>query len=188
MIEQLVEWSAQQKSNNVSPVKCLSRYKLPELSPEQKNSLLSRNYAPKVSKTTGLPLSEKSCRGWLCEYLKIDNNWVPLPELLFLKEMLLQLPFINLVSRVGLVVLEPNGYINVHSDSPVHYQIAIPLIQDDGFHFVWEDWGEERLLTYTPYVIDINRRHCVWNTGNRRVFLNMTVAAFDSGNVLKTID
>lgn len=55
MIEQLVEWSAQQKSNNVSPVKCLSRYKLPELSPEQKTAYFLGIMPLKYQKQQGSP-------------------------------------------------------------------------------------------------------------------------------------
>ena len=183
MIRLLSKWAAKQIKNGVRPATTLP-YSFPALTAEQATLLVNRPYSIKLDKRLGNPVPESLASGWKSEYLMLNGEWIAGADLDFLKNSFYSLPFSQSIKRVGLMCLEPNGWITVHSDLPVCQQIAIPLVQDDGFHFAWEDWGEEHLLTYSVNIIDIGRRHTVWNTGDRRIYLNCLVDTWDTGESL----
>lgn len=184
----VIAWAVEQsKKKTKSPVIARHKHSFPELSADEQKFLLEYKYLPKKSKTTGLELPSTLCSLWGAQYLVIDHEVVAPPEFDFLVSKLKTLPIYQHLSRIAVMSLDTGGYIMPHSDNPLTMQVSIPLIYDNGFHFVWQDWGEEILPVYSVNLININQTHAVWNTGARRIFINATVGKFESGKTLESL-
>ncbi len=182
MIESIISWARSQETKKTKcPVVARHVEKLSALSPHEQQFLLNYNYAPKKSKATGQDLPESLCSKWGAQYLMIDRKVVAPQGFEFLIKKLQQLSIYNHLSRILVLSLDTNGYINPHSDHPMVLQVAIPLVFDDGFHYVWEDWGEEVMPQYSVNLINIQQTHSVWNTGSKRIFINCTTELNGSG-------
>lgn len=180
LLKKIKKWSSIQKPITENPIRRLP-YQFPELNEAQKGILLNHSYSVKRNKLTLKEISVYFAKNWLAQELMVDGVWDTPPHLEFIQRGIETLPFLPLIRRVGLLVLDTGGYIKPHNDLPVQYQIIIPLIQDDGFHFVWQDWGRAKLDLYDVYVGRIGQTHAAYNEGARRVYINMLVDKFDPG-------
>lgn len=188
-LNSVICWAQEQnsKSSAKPPIVSRSVYQFPALSLSEKHTLINYTYPQKKSKTTGKALTKDVCDKWGLEYLLVDGKDCAPAELIFLLEKVKSIPMFSAFSRIAVLSLDTNGYILPHSDLPVQFQVAVPLIVTDDFHYVWENWGEETLPEYSINLLDIGQKHAVWNTGPNRIFLNCTVGKFDSGTNLLDI-
>lgn len=86
-------------------------------------------------KKTGDIVGLNTAYGWKCLFLMEEGVWEHPKEFTSLVNKLKRHPLSNGFHYVGILVLEPNGFLTVHSDTPIEKQLSVPLVQDEHFHF-----------------------------------------------------
>lgn len=74
--------------------------------------------------------------------------------------------------RIRLMMIEPGGFILPHRDREKSHlgPLSIPLNTPKDCYFMVEGFGRLKLRPGNGYLIDISRRHCVWNRSNQPRF------------------
>lgn len=97
------------------------------------------------------------------------HNWTSISDLCPVTKKWLSGVFPNCNGRIRFMLLEPGGYIDLHSDykepklAPVNISITQPL----GCDFIWEDWGTHPWETGQAYLMNVYYKHKVVNQSAR---------------------